>query len=158
METLTCAIYIQVNKLQYDMFLKKYQSHTNTLNISNDMDMSFLSPCCSVLKITYRVNYQVFVWIHSHENRQYLPDLDKSGWQINGEEIEYDWVKGNLIVPEQLIDILCEQNVMGDADQDRDKDDGVGHEGVEMTNMVDEVFKMSLVRIKKVYGENSLNP
>ena len=30
-----------------------------------------------------------------------------SGWNINGEEIEYDWVKGNLIVPKQLIYILC---------------------------------------------------
>ena len=57
----------------------------------------------------------------------------------NGEEIEYDWVKGNLILPEQLIDILCEQNVEGDADQDRDDDDD--DQGVEMTNMVDEVFE-----------------
>ena len=56
---------------------------------------------------------------------------------MNGEEIEYDWVKRNLIVPEQLIDILCEQNVERDADQDRDDDD----EGIEMTNMVDKVFE-----------------
>ena len=88
------------------------------------------------------MNYQVFVWIHSHENKPGLPDLDKSGWKINGEEIEYDCVKGNLIVPEQLIDILCEQNVEGDADQDRDDDDdNDDDEGVEVTNMVDEVFE-----------------
>ena len=31
----------------------------------------------------------------------------------NGEEIEYDWVKGNLIIPEELIDILCEQYIEG---------------------------------------------
>ena len=54
------------------------------------------------------------------------------------EEIGYDWVKGNLIVPEQLIDILCEENVEGDADQDRDNNDGDDKEGVEMTNMADE--------------------
>ena len=59
----------------------------------------------------------------------------------NGKEIEYEWVKGNLIIPGQLIDILCEQNVEGDAYQDRDNDDGDDDEGVEMTNMVDEVFK-----------------
>ena len=47
---------------------------------------------------------------------------------------------------------------MGDADQDRDNNDGVDDEGVEMTNMVDEVSKMSLMRINKVYEENSLNP
>ena len=75
--------------------------------------MTLLSPFCSALNITYRVNYLVFVWMYSHENKQGLPDLDKSGWQINGEEIEYDWVMGNLIAREQLIDILCEQNVEG---------------------------------------------
>ena len=31
----------------------------------------------------------------------------------NEEEIEYDWVNGNLIIPEQLINMLCEQNVVG---------------------------------------------
>ena len=119
MEALTCAVYggatyTNVNNLRYDMFLKKYQSHTNTLNISNGMDMSLLPPCRSTLEMHIRrVNYQVFVWIHSRENKPGLPDLDKSGLKINGEEIEYDWVKGNLIVPEQLIDILCEQNIVG---------------------------------------------
>ena len=48
----------------------------------------------------------------------------------------------NLIIPEQLIDILCEQNVEGDADQDRDTDDGDDDEGVEMPNIVDEVFEV----------------
>ena len=32
-------------------------------------------------------------------------------------------------------------NVEGDADQDKDEDDGDNDEGVEMTNMVDEVFE-----------------
>ena len=59
-------------------------------------------------------------------------------WKINGKEIEYLCAKENLIVPEQLIDILGEQNVEGDADQDRN--DGYDDEGVEMTNMVDKVF------------------
>ena len=34
----------------------------------------------------------------------------------------YNSVKGNLVVPEQLINILCEQNAVGDADQVRDND------------------------------------
>ena len=73
--------------------------------------------------------------------KQARPSRSRQEWVENKwEEIEYDWVKGNLIVPEQLIDILCEQNVEGDADQDSD-DDGDGDEGVEMTNMVDEVFE-----------------
>ena len=93
MEALTCAVYggltyTNVNKLRYDMFLKTYQSHTNTLNISNGMDMSLLPPCHSALEMHIRrVNYQVFVWIHSHENKPSFPDLDKSGWKVNGEEL-----------------------------------------------------------------------
>ena len=55
-------------------------------------------------------------------------------WGGNGNA----WVKGNLIVPKQLIDILCEENVEGDADQDRANNDGDDKEGVEMTNMADE--------------------
>ena len=96
MEALTCAIYggatyTNVNKLRYDMFLEKYQSHRNALDISNGMDMSLLPPCCSALEMhVRRVNYQVFVWIHSHENNPDFPNLDKSGWNIDGEEIEYD--------------------------------------------------------------------
>ena len=60
---------------------------------------------------------------------------------MNGEEIEYDLEKGNLIGPEQLIDFLCEQNVEVDADLDRDNDDGDDVEGIEMTTIVDDVFE-----------------
>ena len=43
------------------MFLKKYQSHTHILTISNGMNMSLPPPCFSVLKMyTQRLNYQVF--------------------------------------------------------------------------------------------------
>ena len=37
-----------------------------------------------------------------------------------------------LIVPEQLIDSLCEQNVEGDVDKDRDNDDSNDDEVDEM--------------------------
>ena len=46
-----------------------------------------------------------------------------------------------MIITEQLINILCEQNVEGDADQIRDNDDGNYDEGVEITNMVNKVFE-----------------
>ena len=71
------------------------------------MDMSLLPPCRSALEMhVRRVNYQVFVWIHSHENNPDLPNLDINGWNKDGEKIEYDWVKDTLIVPAQLIDIF----------------------------------------------------
>ena len=42
------------------MFLKKYQSHTHILTISNGMNMSLPPPCFSVLKMyIQRLNYQV---------------------------------------------------------------------------------------------------
>ena len=31
----------------------------------------------------------------------------------NREEIEYDWVKGNLVIPEQLIDFLVSRMLRG---------------------------------------------
>ena len=43
-----------------------------------------------------------------------MTDSSKRVRKISGESIEYDWVKGNFIVPERLIDILCSQNVYGD--------------------------------------------
>ena len=93
------------------------------------------------------MNYQVFVWIQSHENNPDLPNLDKSGLKTDGEEIEYDWV----IVPAQLIDILCDQNNDGEADQDLDDDDNDDNdESVELTNMVDGV---NLMRIDKMWGQ-----
>ena len=43
------------------MFLKKYQSHTHILTISNGMNTSLLPPCFSVLEMyIQRLNYQVF--------------------------------------------------------------------------------------------------
>ena len=111
MKALTCAIYVNVNKLRYNMFMKS----TNAVQILWIFKMvwtwAYYYPAVLSLGLHKRVNYQVFVWIHSHENKQGLPDLDRSGWIINRKEIEYDWVKGNMIVPEQLIDILCKQNV-----------------------------------------------
>ena len=77
----------------------------------------------------------------------------------NGEEIKYNWVKGNLIIHEQHINILCEQYVQGDADQGRDNDDGDDDEGVERTNMVDEVFEdESLMMINKAYEKTFVEP
>ena len=101
-------------------------------------DMSLIPPRRSALEMhVRRGNYQVFVWIHSHENNPDLLNLDKSGWKIDGEEIEYDWVKYTLIVPAHLTDILCDQNNDGETDDDDDDND----EGVELTDMVDEVFE-----------------
>ena len=94
------------------MFLKKYQSHKTILNISNDMDMSLLPPPLSVHEMyIQRLNYQV----HSHETSKAFQIWTKCV-EINEKEIEYLWVKKNLLVSEKLINILDEQNVERDAD------------------------------------------
>ena len=86
-----------------------------------------------------RVNDQVFVWVHAHENYPDLPAIQDSGWKVNGDQIEYEWTKGNLIVPEQLVEILCNRTA---AYEDDDHQDDNAVEGTELTNMLDEVFEV----------------
>ena len=100
--------------------------------------MSLLPPCRSALEMHIRkVNYQVFIWVHAHEKKPELPNILDSGWKLIRGDIEYEWTKRNLFVPEQLVEILCDQNV--DVDDDQQVESNVD-EGVEMTNMLDEVF------------------
>ena len=104
--------------------------------------MSLLQPCRSALEMHIRrVNYQVFVWVHAHEPNPVLPDIKESGWKVSDGQIEYDWVKGNLIVPKQLVDILCNQDLLEVDNQDDDSTD----EGDEFTNMTDEVYESESV-------------
>ena len=63
-------------------------------------------------------------------------------------------MKENLIVPEELIDILCERNVDWNVYQDRDVDDGDNDEGVEMKKMVDKVFEDESNEGNKLHGKN----
>ena len=101
--------YVIVNMLQYDMFLKKYQSQTHILTISNGMNMSLPPPCFSVLKMyKQKLNCQVFPMKTGRLSR-----YGQNVWKINGKEMEYLWVKENLIVPKQkshriIFHILCD--------------------------------------------------
>ena len=147
MEAFTCPIYggtkyNSINKPQYDTFLRKYHSSNtgNVLNVSDGADMSLLPPCRSALEMHIRkMNYQVFVWVHAQENHPDLPAIQDSGWKVNGDQIEYEWTKGNLIVPEQLVVILCNQ-IAADEDDDH-QDDNTVDEGIELANMLHEVFE-----------------
>ena len=77
------------------------------------------------------------MWLDAHENNPDLPDIKESGWKVSGETIDYDWVKGDLIEPEQLVDIQCDQNL----DDDTQEDDSTVDEGLEFANLEDEVFE-----------------
>ena len=146
MEAFTCVIYggttySNINKLRYDIFLRKYSSSSgrNVINVSDGTDMRLLPPCRSDLEMHIRrVNYQVFIWVHAHENSPELPTIQDRGLKLSERDIEYQWTKENLIVPQQLVEILCSQNTdMGDDQQD----ESIVGEGEEMTNMLDEVFE-----------------
>ena len=61
MEAFTCAIYggttyNTINKLRYDIFLRKYlsSSGSNVINVSDGTDMSLLPPCRSALEMHTR--------------------------------------------------------------------------------------------------------
>ena len=140
METLTCVIYINVSKLQYDVFLKKYQRSIHILNISNyGHQLTTTLSLCPLDYIERKTIKSLSGYTHMEKAR---PFRSGQKWmEKNGEEIEYNCVKGNLIISEQLVNILCEQNVEVNADQDRDNGDGDDDEGVEMTDMVDNVFE-----------------
>ena len=76
--------------------------------------------------------------MYAHENSPELPTIQDSVWKLSGDDIEYQWKKENLIVPQQLVEILYSQSPdMDDAQQD----ESIVDEGVEMTNMLDEVFE-----------------
>ena len=81
-----------------------FQDRSNILNVSDGIDMNLLPPCRTELEIRIRrVNYQVFIQVHAHENDPDLLDIEEGGgWGLISDQIEYDRIKGNLIFPEQL--------------------------------------------------------
>ena len=123
--------YTEVNKLRYDSFLNKCQGNGDVLDTYCGIDMSLLPPCQSALTMhVKRVNYQVYVWLHSHENNPALPNVEESGWQLNNDNtLEYKWSSGN-IVPQELVEILCRTPLPEDEENDDD-------EGAELSNMAD---------------------
>ena len=79
---------------------------------SGGTDKSLHLPCRSDLEMHIRrVHYQVYIWVHAHKIRPGLPNIQDSGWKLSDGAIEYEWTKGNLIVPEHLIE-YCLTNTL----------------------------------------------
>ena len=95
------------------------------------MDTSFKSTTLPFCPREYiqRVNYQVFVWIHSMK-------VDVK----NGEEIEYDLRRETWSSLNSSLAFWVNRMLRGCTDQDMGNDDGDDYEGVDITSMVDEVF------------------
>ena len=74
MEALTCAICINVNKLQYDMFLKKVtkpHTYTDYFKLHEHELTSTLRFC------PWDVHTKIELLSLSHENKQGVLDVDK---------------------------------------------------------------------------------
>ena len=69
----------------------------------------------------------------ANEKDPKLPDLESSGWRIGSDGVEIVWTEA-AIVPQQLIDILCEKETSDSSVEDDIEDD------VEMENFIDEVY------------------
>ena len=138
-EQFVCAMYgspmsADINKLRFDIFCKKNQGSGNILDSSNSIDMILLPPCKSSLKMhVLRVNYQTYIWNHANEKDPKLPDKERSGWRIGSDGVEIVWTEA-AIVPQQLVDILCEKETSDSSVEDDIEDD------VEMENFIDEVY------------------
>ena len=75
------------------MFLKKYQSHTQILTISNGRNISLPLPCFSVLKMCIqRMNYQVF------------PMRTSEAFQIQTKCVENKWEGNRVPLGERELD------------------------------------------------------
>ena len=82
-----------MNKLQYDMFLKKVPKPYTYTDYFKWHEHEYFHPAFLSLTCTSRYGQNV--------------------WKINGKEIEYSWVKENLIAPYQkshkiIVHIVCD--------------------------------------------------
>lgn len=141
LEHLVCAMYgkgkyTDVNKLRHDLFIKKYDPQRGPLTGQSGTDMSLLPPCGSSLQLhILRANYQVYIWIHAHENFPNLPNAYDCGWRMDHEgNIDYKWI--HEIAPEALI------NVITQAALDRGEESD-GEDEQELENMVDVIYEDS---------------
>ena len=104
-------MYINVNKLQYNMFLKKYQSHTYIL-FQIIWTRAYFHPAFLSLRCTYKDwTIKSFPW-----KQVKLSRYGQNVWKIIGKEIEYLWMKANLNVLKQkshiiIFHILCDMGL-----------------------------------------------
>ena len=77
------------------------------------------------------------VYTGTRSNNPDLPDIEESRWKLSGEAIEYDWIKGNLIVPNSCM-TYCAIRMLRYMMISR----MTVLLGDELTNMLDEVFEI----------------
>ena len=72
-----------------------------------------------------RGNYHVGIWKRAHIAKPAYPEpTHNNGWQCVDGKIEPKWVSGDFI-PQQLADVLVEENIAGESDESDDEFDNV---------------------------------
>ena len=127
--------YASVNKLRYDLFMKKFRPKSqNVLSSFDGIDMTLLPPCQDSLYMhIQRANYQALIWISSLEHYPDIPSPVGHGWVLDeSTKLNYTWTNGD-IMPRELVDMICESGLEKDkgtydTKEDSEDDDGGSHE------------------------------
>lgn len=127
LEAFTCLLYgarsgiKDINKLRYTMFMTRFTPKNQLLSSESGIDLSLLPPCRSSLRMhVVRANYQALIW--NQANWAY-PELPKPynghGWVLQGDKLGYQWTEEDEMLPEELVDLVLEQ----DDDEEEEDDD-----------------------------------
>ena len=123
------------------MFTQKFKLKPGHLLSSSDgVDLSLLPPSKDSLRMhIIRANYQIYIWNNSKVCNPGIPSPDGHGWVLDEYgHLVYEWTKEE-IMPQQLIDIICEseEDEEGDSSTEDDNDE------IEIDNMIDIMFEDS---------------
>jgi len=101
--------YFESNKLRLDMFKARCEAKSvnKSFSIHNGIDLSLLPPCLSSLQLhCSRVNYQAFIWRHSHHANVDIPTPVRRGWKLDHGDLCIEWTCENVLL-QQLMDVLA---------------------------------------------------
>ncbi|KAL8572866.1 hypothetical protein ACOMHN_011115 [Nucella lapillus] len=107
-------------KLRFDLLKEKFDTKKGPLLACyNGTDLSLLPPCqCTLQMHIQRVHYQVEVWKSAGEAQPAIDGPAGRGWEITEEGgLEIRWSEEDIL-PQELVDILCDQQVPEEENED----------------------------------------
>ncbi|KAL8571804.1 hypothetical protein ACOMHN_053962 [Nucella lapillus] len=125
LEHFVCCLYNRpkvkyVNQLRFDLLKEKFDTKKGPLLACyNGTDLSLLPPCqCTLQMHIQRVHYQVEVWKSAGEAQPAIDGPAGRGWEITEEGgLEIRWSEEDIL-PQELVDILCDQQVLEEENED----------------------------------------
>ena len=118
LEHFVCCLYNRpkvkdINQLRFDLLKEKFDTAKGpVLSCYNGTDLSLLPPCRSSLYMHIkRADFQVEVWKSAGETQPAIDGPAGRGWKITEEGcLEIRWCEDDIL-PQELVDILCDQQV-----------------------------------------------